>query len=108
MARLFSFANWNIEHFVGRQERLDQIMNGYSNFIVLEDYNAVGLNVTFSDKYMADADHVFASDHLDIGPGDQGFGMSVRGWPELQTDAAKGRWINELSDHAMIYGEVHV
>lgn len=135
-----------VHHIRNLKRRLDQILNGNANFIALGDYNAVGLNVTFSDKDMADAeelfryrrvlgvrnltlvpkdrnetlwngpgssdppadaDHVFASDHLDIRPGDQGIGVSVKGWPELQTDAAKGKWINELSDHALIYGEVH-
>ena len=135
-----------ISHIRSLKKRLDALAQGQSNFIVLGDFNAVGLNVTYADNDMtpdqellryasvlgvrnlalvpkdrnvtlwngpgstqppADADHVFASNHLDIRPGNQGGGVSVKGWPQLTTDLEKGQWIEELSDHAMIYGEVH-
>ena len=135
-----------VSHIRNLKKSLDAISQSLANFIVLGDFNAVGLNVTYADNDMtaaeelvryesvlgfrnldlipkdrnvtlrngpgssqppADADHVFASSHLDIRPGNQGVGVSVKGWPELPTDAQKGQWINELSDHAMIYGEVH-
>ena len=135
-----------VHHIRNLKSRLDEVVNTDANLIALGDYNAVGLNVTYADNDMnaaqevsryrkvldvrnlalvpkdrnvtlwngpgsslppADADHVFASQHLDIRPGDQGVGVSVKGWPELQTDAEKAQWINEISDHAMIYGEVH-
>lgn len=135
-----------VSHVRSLKKRLDAIAAGKANFIALGDYNAVGLNVTYADNDMtdseeliryknvlgyrqlilvpkdraytlwngpgssqppADADHVFASEHLDIRPSAQGKGVSVKGWPELQTDAEKGKWISELSDHGMIYGEVH-
>ena len=81
---------------------------GYRNMrLIPKDRNYTLWNGPGSSQPPADADHVFASQHLDIRPGNQGFGVSVKGWPELQTDAEKAQWISELSDHAMIYGEVH-
>lgn len=50
-------------------------------------------------------DHVYASDELsftDLG----GFEVEVVGWPQLPDDASRRRWIEEHSDHAMLYGEV--
>lgn len=135
-----------VHHIRSLKRRLDGIANTDANFIALGDYNAVGLNVTYADNDMddsqelsryqdvfrqrnlvlvpkdrnetlwngpgssqppADADHVFASEHLDIRPDNQGVGVGVKGWPELQTDAEKGQWISQLSDHALLYGEVH-
>jgi hypothetical protein len=125
---------------------LDNIAGADANMIALGDYNAVGLNVSYANNDMsdaeeltryenifanknmsliqkdqpftlwggtgssyppADADHIFASDQLDIRPGAAGNGVSVRGWPELATDALKTQWINQISDHAMLFGEVH-
>jgi exonuclease III len=81
---------------------------GYRNLrLVPKDRNHTLWNGPGSSQPPADADHVFASEHLDIRPDNQGSGVSVKGWPELQNDAEKGQWISELSDHAMIYGEVH-
>ncbi len=55
----------------------------------------------------ADADHLFASNHLDIRGIDVQAGVSVHGWPTLDGDDAKRAWVKELSDHALLYGEVH-
>jgi len=54
----------------------------------------------------ADVDLAFASDHLDIRPGANGSGLSVLGWPALPL-AQQGPWIENFSDHALLYGEVH-
>ena len=50
-------------------------------------------------------DHVVASDHLTF----KNFGgaqVSVRGWPQEPTPAAKDKWIAKFSDHAMLFFEV--
>lgn len=51
-------------------------------------------------------DHVVASNHLtfrDFG----GVPVSVRGWPQEPTDAAKDEWAAKFSNHAMPFFEVH-
>ena len=135
-----------VYHIRSLKKRLDEIANNHANFIALGDYNAVGMNLTFSNKDIsdteelaryenvfnsrnlvlvpkdqlftfsngsqsndppADMDHVFASEHLNIRRLDNSAGVNVKGWPELATDVDKDQWIAELSDHAMIYGEVH-
>lgn len=50
-------------------------------------------------------DHVVAADHLKF----KSFGgvpVSVRGWPQEQTDADKDTWAAKFSDHAMLFFEV--
>ena len=61
-----------------------------------------GPNGTYSPS---DLDHAFASEHLrfrDYG----GAELDVRGWPEKNTNAEKQTWIDQYSDHALVYGEV--
>lgn len=135
-----------IHHIRSLKKSLDENNNQDANFIAMGDINNVGLNVTFANNDMteadelsryntvfnarnmsvvpkdinetlwngigasdppADADHAFASDHLIIRPGAAGTGMRVRGWPELANDQLKTDWINDFSDHGLIYGEVH-
>lgn len=51
-------------------------------------------------------DHVFASEHLMF----KAFGgahVKVIGWPQEPTKAKQRQWINQFSDHALLYGEVH-
>ena len=60
-----------------------------------------------SDRYKpgSNLDHVVAADHLHfktLG----GAEVSVRGWPELTTEAEQEPWIKEYSDHALLYFEV--
>jgi hypothetical protein len=53
----------------------------------------------------SDLDHAFASESLRF----EAFGqaeLDVRGWPQLLTEAEQTAWINDHSDHAMLYGEV--
>lgn len=87
--------------------RYERVLGVRNLRLVPKDRNQTLWNGPGAGDPPADADHVFASEHLDIRPAAQGVGMSVKGWPELATDAEKGQWIAELSDHAMIYGEVH-
>jgi endonuclease/exonuclease/phosphatase family metal-dependent hydrolase len=54
----------------------------------------------------SDLDQVVASDNLtfkDFG----GSSVSVRGWVEETTDSAQDQWIENYSDHALLYFEVH-
>ena len=88
--------------------RNDQVFNSRNMFLVPKDRNETLWNGPGASDPPANADHAFASDHLDIRPGASGSGLRVRGWPELATDAEKGNWINDFSDHGLIYGEVHV
>jgi hypothetical protein len=50
-------------------------------------------------------DHVVAADHLTFRDFD-GMAVSVRGWPQQQTDADKDKWAAKFSDHAMLFFEV--
>ncbi len=55
-------------------------------------------------------DHVYASEHLDFQEFDRVDGskaqVSVRGWVDEQTIAAKDQWIADFSDHNLLYLEV--
>ncbi len=50
-------------------------------------------------------DHVIAADHLTF-KNLQGAEVSVRGWVDKATDAQKQAWINQYSDHSLLYFEV--
>ena len=50
-------------------------------------------------------DHVIAADHLQFMEMD-GAEISVRGWPDEQTDVKKQDWIKTYSDHALLYFEI--
>jgi hypothetical protein len=50
-------------------------------------------------------DHVIAASHLKF----KKFGgasVDVRGWPRLQTDTEKEKWIDTFSDHALLFFQV--
>ena len=51
-------------------------------------------------------DHVYVADHLKLKKF-SGAEVNVIGWPEETTTAKKKTWINQFSDHALIYGEIH-
>ncbi|HSM06987.1 MAG TPA: endonuclease/exonuclease/phosphatase family protein [Longimicrobiales bacterium] len=55
----------------------------------------------------SDLDHAFASDNLKFKTFAGGAEIEVRGWPELGSAAEQKEWIEEHSDHALLYGEVH-
>ncbi|MEM8974912.1 MAG: hypothetical protein AAGD43_22865 [Pseudomonadota bacterium] len=88
--------------------RYDRIFNARNMSLAPKDRNETLWNGPGATDPPADADHAFVSDHLDIRPGAVGAGLRVRGWPEFATDQEKGLWIRDFSDHALIYGEVHV
>lgn len=50
-------------------------------------------------------DHVVAANHLKFKLF-QGKPVDVRGWPQLNNDAARDQWAQDFSDHAMLYFEV--
>jgi len=53
----------------------------------------------------ADLDQVVASEQLkvrQVGGAD----IDVRGWPALSTESEQAKWINEYSDHGLLYLEV--
>ena len=54
----------------------------------------------------SDLDHAFASDHLNVvAPG--GAEIETVGWPEKPSADERRDWIDQFSDHALLYGEVH-
>ena len=52
-------------------------------------------------------DHVFADESLHFKDFGNGAKVKVIGWPELATRQEQLQWIDEFSDHALLYGEVH-
>lgn len=52
-------------------------------------------------------DHVFASEHLLFKAYTGGAEVEVSGWVNQPTSQAKKDWINEYSDHSLLYGEIH-
>ena len=53
----------------------------------------------------ANLDHVVASDHLQFKQY-QGSDINVLGWPEETTESKQGEWIEQYSDHAILFLEV--
>ena len=53
----------------------------------------------------SDLDHVVGVKHLQF-KRHSGAPVTVRGWPEKKTEADKKRWIDEFSDHGLLYFEV--
>jgi hypothetical protein len=95
-------------------ERYEKVLSVRKMSLVPKDGDETLWNGPGSSYPPANADHIFASNHLDIrravnagSASVPNSGVNVKGWPELATDAAKGAWIDELSDHALLYGEVH-
>jgi len=63
---------------------------------------------TFSNgtgKIESDLDHVFASSHIDFAV-ENNAQVQVLGWPQKPEGAEKDRWINDYSDHGMLYFEI--
>ena len=57
----------------------------------------------------SDLDHVAAAERVQFAPvagAGNGAEIEVKGWPEEATDAAKGQWIRDFSDHALLRFEV--
>ena len=58
-----------------------------------------------SASQQSNLDHVVAADHLQFTQF-AGADVSVRGWPELGSEAEQRQWIEDFSDHALLYFEV--
>ncbi len=54
----------------------------------------------------SDLDHVVASDHLKFKRFAGNAEVDVRGWASLATDAEKKTWINNYSDHSLLFLQV--
>ncbi len=52
-------------------------------------------------------DHVFASEHLTFRTFDGGTNVEVSGWVNQPTAEKKREWINQFSDHSLLYCEIH-
>jgi hypothetical protein len=67
--------------------------------------NATWNNGSASQFSPADLDHVVVADHLEFSR----FGgkeVLLRGWPECRSSAEIDNWIDDYSDHALLYFEV--
>jgi endonuclease/exonuclease/phosphatase family metal-dependent hydrolase len=62
-----------------------------------------------SDNYAPGSklDHVFADENLNFKTFDDGAEIKVIGWPEFSVEQERLNWINQFSDHALLYGELH-
>ncbi|MFY0599640.1 MAG: endonuclease/exonuclease/phosphatase family protein [Cyclobacteriaceae bacterium] len=60
---------------------------------------------TESGTLKSDLDHVYASNHLRFAQ-HEGSEVKVIGWPEKQTEEDTKEWIQNYSDHAMLYFEI--
>lgn len=54
----------------------------------------------------SDLDHVYAANHLDFNDQTGGAKIGVKGWVEESTVTKRKNWINRMSDHCMLVGEV--
>jgi hypothetical protein len=70
-------------------DRYDRVFNVRDMSVLPKDHNETLWNGLGSTHPPADADHAFASDHLDIRPSANGQGLRVRGWPEEANDQDK-------------------
>lgn len=55
---------------------------------------------------MSDLDHVVVSKQVKLRRFADGAELRVLGWPEQNTPAEQGKWIDRYSDHALLYFEV--
>jgi hypothetical protein len=87
-----------IKRFEGFAERKQM------RFLTKDEPNTWSNKSTSSLK-PSNLDHVAAADHLEF-KSINGSEVTVLGWPKLDTDAKKDKWIEDYSDHAMLYFEV--
>jgi hypothetical protein len=52
-------------------------------------------------------DHVFADDALKFKSVGDAADVEVVGWPQKDSSAEKKAWIDQFSDHALLYAEIH-
>ncbi|MBC8147698.1 MAG: endonuclease/exonuclease/phosphatase family protein [Bacteroidetes bacterium] len=80
---------------------------------LVKDYPFTFSNGSQSSYPQSDLDHVFASKHLEFKTFPLNYEINlinadvqVIGWPQAETLDEQDKWINEYSDHAMLYFEV--
>ena len=90
--------------------RWDELAKRRAMTRLAKTHDATWTNGSQSRLRPSDLDHVFASTNLRFRgfqrPNGEPAQVSVRGWPEETTDAARDAWIGRFSDHALIYFEV--
>ena len=60
-----------------------------------------------ADQKPSSLDHVFASQHLAFRTFSGGAEIEVSGWVDQLTENKKREWIDDFSDHSILYGELH-
>ena len=73
--------------------------------LLTKDEPATWSNGSQSSLRPSNLDHVVAADHLEF-KGFSGAEVKVLGWPKLSTAASQDEWIENYSDHALLYFEV--
>jgi hypothetical protein len=73
--------------------------------LLSKDVPATWWNGPGSSIAPSNLDHVVAADHLKFTQFD-GADVTVLGWPKLPTPAEQGEWIDQHSDHGLLYFEV--
>lgn len=125
MARILSFLSWNVEHFHNDPTRVARVVSAIAAkapdvFAIYEVKGSAAVNgmrrlpKTHAETWWngkdnwapSSLDHVFAADHLNFRSFAGGAEIEVSGWVEETTPAAKKDWIENFSDHAMLYGKI--
>jgi hypothetical protein len=76
--------------------------SGYDHMpLRAKTHQATFWNGPGSTDHPSDLDHVAAAERVHFAPVN-GAEIAVKGWPEEPTDAAKGHWIDDYSDHAAL------
>ncbi|MCH7525563.1 MAG: endonuclease/exonuclease/phosphatase family protein [Bacteroidetes bacterium] len=86
-------------------ERMEKLVKSksYNMRLLSKDQPNTFFNGTNGTYPPANLDHVFATNSVQIMQNNNGTDVSVLGWPQEQD---KDHWINEFSDHAILYFEV--
>lgn len=85
--------------------KLGKVASRVGMRILAKSAPATWWNGSASSLPPSNLDHVVAADHLQFRQFN-GADVSVRGWPELATEAKQDRWIRDNSDHGILYFEV--
>lgn len=101
-ARGFGLRTDMIERAFEFKKYLDKVGEGKANFMFMGDLNVMGLDYVYGKE--GGSLLRVASDQIEferVGGRD----VEVRGWPQLP-DAEQEKWVEEFSDHALLYFEV--
>jgi len=89
-------------------QRLENRASGYYGMqSKVKSHNKTWWGGSNSSYEKAELDHVYASEHLNIIPEDDdhasNYNVAVKGWVEKATIAEQDQWINDYSDHSLLY-----